>query len=170
MLQGNSRKHTLCMKQKCTKQARGHFHPERRWRGRTMVEDFLGVLHLVHDFLQHDAQLFPRLQRLDRRVLPPAFLLVCFHVRVPLRFSALSGARAHGAQARVRNRADRISWLGGARKTEQRTDRTSLSCCFRSSAACVASRSLSRTSSAVVLRSSSASVSSLPRRARAGHA
>jgi hypothetical protein len=102
MLQGNSRKHTLCMKQKCTKQARGHFHPERRWRGRTMVEDFLGVLHLVHDFLQHDAQLFPRLQRLDRRVLPPAFLLVCFHVRVPLRFSALSGARAHGAQARVR--------------------------------------------------------------------
>jgi hypothetical protein len=83
---------------------------------------------------------------------------------------ALSCARVHGAQARVRNRADRSSWLGGARSTERRTDRTSLSCCFRSSAACVASRSLSRTSSAVVLRSSSASVSSLPRLARAGHA
>ena len=109
------------------------------------------MLHLNHDLLQHDAQLFPRLQRLNHRALPSALLLVGLRVLAPLRTTNPAPREAH-----ARTRARRASRGARASNTS-----TSLSCCLRSSAACVASRSLSRTSSAVVLSSSSASVSSL---------
>ena len=58
------------------------------------------MLHLAHDLLQHDAQLFPRLQRLDRRMMPPAFLLVCFRIRAPLRFRVPRAVSACTARRR----------------------------------------------------------------------